>query len=71
MLEAVLRRDVRQENARFASRLAAPHAWNQSPRAKTRGPGLQSGFQRLSSKALLITLTELSAIAPPAITGLR
>ena len=71
MLEAVLRRDVRQEDDKFTSGVAKPHAQGRSPRAKTRGPGLQSGFQRLSSKALLITLTELSAIAPPAITGLR
>ena len=28
-------------------------------------------FQRLSIRALVITLTELSAMAPPAITGLR
>ena len=35
-------------------------------------PRPQSGsFQRLSIRALVITLTELSAIAPPAITGLR
>jgi hypothetical protein len=29
------------------------------------------GFQRLSSKALAMTLTELSAMAAPAIMGLR
>lgn len=29
------------------------------------------GFQRLSSRALLTTLTELNAIAAPASTGLR
>jgi hypothetical protein len=29
------------------------------------------GFQRLSNKALLTTLTELSAMAAPASTGLR
>ena len=29
------------------------------------------GFQRLSSKALAMTLTELSAMAAPAITGLK
>jgi hypothetical protein len=30
-----------------------------------------SGFQRRSNNALLTTLTELKAIAAPAITGLR
>jgi hypothetical protein len=29
------------------------------------------GFQRLSNKALAMTLTELSAMAPPAITGFK
>jgi hypothetical protein len=29
------------------------------------------GFQRLSNKALAMTLTELSAMAAPAIMGLR
>jgi hypothetical protein len=29
------------------------------------------GFQRLSKSAFVITLTELSAIAAPATTGLR
>ncbi len=31
---------------------------------------MPAGFQRLSSNALLTTLTELNAIAAPAITGL-
>ena len=39
----------------------------QSPRQRR----LRSGFQRLSSSALLSTLTELIAIAAPANTGFR
>ncbi len=34
-------------------------------------PGQRPGFHRLSSKALLITLTDDSAIAAPATMGLR
>ena len=45
-----------------ARRLAARALW---PFASTQG------FQRLSSSALLMTLTELSAIAAPASTGFR
>jgi hypothetical protein len=34
-------------------------------------PKANQGFQRLSNKALVITLTELSAMAAPATTGLK
>jgi len=36
-----------------------------------KGMGCSQGFQRLSSKAFDITLTELRAIAAPANTGFR
>jgi len=59
----------RPEGPKINESLGTQHLGrNFQPKTKR---GYTGGFQRLSSSALLTTLTELSAMAAPASTGLR